>query len=232
MRYLVLLLAAGLLAGCNPADAQKAQDILQRAQEAEQSVSSESFLMKMSFSYEGRTAELQMQGAGYRKSGDFYMTMTGSVPGQTTPLDLALVKQGDVVRIRANGQTQTLSVAQAQQRLGSGVGQFSQFTELARYVKDGSVSEADFQGRPADKLVGVLDTHALFFGAAGVSQSVFSQAGIRLGDLRVVLFVPRDTHLVEAMVADVTLSAGGKSVAMNMSLGITGVNEPVQFPTL
>ena len=232
MRYLVLLLAAALLAGCNPADAQKAQDILQRAQEAEQAVTSESFLMKLSFTSEGQSAQLVMQGAGYAKSGDFYLTMTGSIPDQTTALDLALVKQGDVVRFRLNGRTQTLSVAQAQQQLGSSVGRFSQFTELARYVKDGSVSETDFQGRSADKLVGVLDAQAFFAGAAGISQSLLSQAGLHFGDLRVVLLVPRDTHLVEALLADVTLSAGGKSVAMNMSFGITGVNQPVAFPTL
>jgi hypothetical protein len=34
------------------------------------------------------------------------------------------------------------------------------------------------------------------------------------------------------MLADGTLSALGKSVAMHLSLGITGVNQPVTFPTL
>jgi hypothetical protein len=228
VRYLVLLLAAAVLAGCNPADAQKAEDILRRAQEAQQAVSSESFLLKLSFAYEDQSAEIVMQGAGYTKSGDFYLTMSGSIPGAAAPLDLAVVRQGGAVRMRVNGRTETLSLPQAQQQLGGSIDQFAQLTQLARYVKDGSVSETDFQGRPADKLVGVLDTQALLSTAAGL----FSQAGLHLGDLRVVLFVPRDTHLVEAMLADVTLSALGKSVAMHLSLGITGVNQPVTFPTL
>jgi hypothetical protein len=232
MRYLALLLAAGLLAGCSPADARKAQDILHQAQQVQAALTSESFVMKMSFTYEGQSAEIVMQGAGYTKSGDFWMTMTGSIPGESTPFDLTVVKRGELVQMRTEGRTETLSVPQAQQQLGGAVDEFSQLTELARYVKDGSVSEADFQGRPADKLVGVLDTEALFSGAAGVSKDLFSAAGLHLGDLRVVLFVPRDTHLVEAVLADVTLHAQGKSVDMNLSLGVTGVNQPVAFPTL
>ena len=227
MRYLVLVLAAAVLAGCSPADAQKAEDILRHAQQAQQTLSSESFLMKLSFTYEGQSAEIDVQGAGYVKTGEFWMTMTGSVPG-TAPFDLAIVRRGDLVRLRVNGRTEELPLAQAQQQLGGTADQFAQLTELARYVKDGSVSESDFQGRPADKLVGVLDTQALLASASGL----FAQAGLHLGDLRVVLFVPRDTHLVEAMLADVTASAGGKSVAMHLSLGITGVDQPVTFPTL
>jgi hypothetical protein len=233
MRYLALLLAAGLLAGCSPADAQKAEDILRQAQAAQQALTSESFVLKLSFSYEGQSAEIVMQGAGYTKTGDFYMTMTGSVPGlSSAPFDLAVVKRGGTVQMRQGGRTETLSLPQAQQQLGGTIDQFSQLTDLARYVKDGSVSAADFQGRPADKLVGVLDTQALFSAAAGSSKDLFSRAGVHVGDLRVVLFVPRDTHLVEAMLADVTLNAQGKSVAMNLSLGLTGVNQPVEFPTL
>jgi hypothetical protein len=228
MRYLVLVLAAAVLAGCSPADAEKAQDILQKAQQAQAALTSESFLMKMSFTYEGQSAEIDVQGAGYVKSGDFWMTMTGSVPGTTTPLSMAIVRRGGLVRMRLNGRTQELPLAQAKQQLGGTADQFAQLTELARYVKDGSVSETDFQGRPADKLVGVLDTQALLAGASGL----FAHAGLHLGDLRVVLYVPRDTQLVEAMLADVTASAGGKSVTMHLSLGITGVDQPVAFPTL
>jgi hypothetical protein len=39
-------------------------------------------------------------------------------------------------------------------------------------------------------------------------------------------------HLVEAMLADVTIGAGGKSIAMHISFGLTGVDQPVSFPTL
>jgi len=228
MRYLVLVLVAAVLAGCSPADAQKAEEILRQAQQAQTALSSESFLIKLSFTYEGQSAEIDVHGAGYVKTGDFWMTMTGSVPGTATPFDLAIVRRGGLVRLRVNGRTEELPLAQAQQQLGGTADQFAQLTELARYVKDGSVSESDFQGRPADKLVGVLDTQALLSSASGL----FAQAGLHLGDLRVVLFVPRDTHLVEAMVADVTASAAGKSVAMHLSLGIIDVDQPVTFPTL
>jgi hypothetical protein len=233
LTILAPLLAAATLSGCSPADAQKAQQILQEAQQAQQSVNSETFLVKLSFAVDGKSAEIDMQGGGYTKTGDFYMTMSGSMPGGTAlPLDVAVVKRGGEVRLRMSGQTQTLSVAAAQQQLGGQLNTFSQFSELAKYVKDGSVSETDFQGRPADKLVGILDTQSMVASAGGTSGDLFGKLGIHLGDVRVVLFVPRDTHLVEAMIADTTMSAAGKSVRMTMSLGVTGVNQPVDFPSL
>jgi hypothetical protein len=235
LRFLVPVAAAALLAGCSQADARKAQAILEQAQQAQESVTSEHFAVKLSFSFDGKSAEIEMQGGGYLKgaaAGDFFMTLTGSVPGQARPLDIAVVKRGGEIRLRESGRTQTLPLAAAQQQLGVNLDLLSQFTELTRYVKDGAVSDADYHGRPADKLVGVLDTQALLSGAGGMSSDLFRMLGIKLGDIRVVLNVPRDTHLVESMLAEITIGAQDKSISMAMSLDVSGVNQPVEFPTL
>jgi hypothetical protein len=228
-----LLAAAALLTGCNPADAQKAQAILTQAQQASQALTSESFLMKMTFAFEGKSAEIDLQGGmsvSDGKAGDFYLTMTGSIPDSSFPLNMTIVKRGGAITTRLNGETQTLPVGAAEQQLGGSLDGIAQLMEFARYVKGGSVSEADFQGRVADKLVGILDTQGLVSSVGGVSSKMFDQLGVHLGDVRVVLYVPRDTHLVEAMIADLTISAAGHSASMTMSFAVTGVNQPLDFP--
>jgi hypothetical protein len=230
-----VLAAAALLTGCSPADARKAQDILTQAQQSSQAITSESFLMKMTVAAGDKSAEIDMQGGAYMhgpQAGDVYIEMTGSVPDSSQGIDLTMVKRGGTVTIRSNGQTQTLSASAAAQQYGSSISGVTQLMDLARYVKGGSVSETDYQGRPADKLVGILDTQGLVSSTGGVSSSVLGQLGVHLGDVRVVLYVPRDTHLVEAMLANLDLSAGGQSASMAMSLAVTGVNKPLTFPTL
>jgi hypothetical protein len=230
-----LLAAAALLTGCNPADAQKAQAILTQAQQASQSLSSESFIMKMTFSFEGKSAEIDMQGGAEVHSGqtgDFYLTMSGSIPDSTFPLNMTIVKRGGTISMRANGQTETLPVGTAEQQLGGSLNGITQLMDFARYVKGGSVTETDFPGRAADKLIGILDTQGLVSSAGGFSSKVFGQLGVHLGDVRVVLYVPRDTHLVEAMIADMTISAAGHSASMTMSFAVTSVNQPLTFPNL
>lgn len=158
--------------------------------------------------------------------------MTGSIPDASFPLNMTIVKRGATVTMRANGQTQTVPVGAAEQQFGGSLNGITQLMDFARYVKGGSVTETDFQGRAADKLVGILDTQGLVSSAGGVSSKVFGQLGVHLGDVRVVLYVPHDTHLVEAMIADMTISAAGHSASMMMSLAVTGVNQPLTFPSL
>jgi hypothetical protein len=238
MRRLLFLLAvplaAGVLSACSGTDGAKAESLLQQAEQAQQNLTSERFVLKLGIDIDGRHAEVDFSGGGYvrgERAGDFYVTATGSVPGETQTLDLVVVRQGSQVRLRMNGQTQTLPVAQAQTRLGS-IGSFATFTDLARYVKDVSVSSVDYLGRPADKVVGTLDSGALLGQLGGVPSSMFSQVGVKTGDLRVVLYVPRDSHLVEAMTGDFTLSAGGRSARVGMTLGMTGIDQPVDFPSV
>jgi len=236
-RLLILLaipLAAGVLSACSGADGAKAESLLQQAEQAQQNVTSERFVLKLGIDAEGRHMEVDLSGGGYlrgERAGDFFVTATGTIPDASQALDMVVVRQGGQVRFRLNGQAQTLPVAQAQSRLGS-IGDLSTFTDLARYVKDVSVSPVDYLGRPADKIVGTLDTGALFGQLGGMPSSVFSSVGVKTGDLRVVLYVPRDSHLVEAMVGDFTLSAGGQSARVGMTLGMTGIDKPVDFPAV
>ena len=54
---------------------------------------------------------------------------------------------------------------------------------------------------------------------------------MRLGDIRAVLFVAEDTHLLKVMFADMDIQAGGKTAHIHLSIALNGVNRPVAFPT-
>jgi hypothetical protein len=54
--------------------------------------------------------------------------------------------------------------------------------------------------------------------------------GASVGDIKVQLFLPRDSHLVETALLDMTMHVGKQSVHMNMSYAVTSVNQPLTFP--
>ena len=76
--------------------------------------------MRMNMSAVGQTVAMQMAGGGYLKgaqAGDVYITISGQSPDGKS-MDATIVKRGDLVTVSADGQTQTLSAAQAQQQYG------------------------------------------------------------------------------------------------------------------
>jgi hypothetical protein len=226
-----LLASAALLSGCSPADARKAETILAQAQRSAQSLKTETFLIKLDMSAAGQSGEVDLQGGLSRtdgREGDFYVTMTGSLPDGTAVPSTTVVERGGSVVVEANGRTETLPVARGTQQTGGTPSGVTNLMDLARFVKGGSVGETDFQGRPADKLVGILDTQSLLTSAS----TLFDRLGVHLGDVRVVLYVPRDTHLVEAMIAHMSMTADGQSATVTMSLAVTGVNQPLTFPNV
>jgi hypothetical protein len=226
---LACLSAGALLSGCVGPDGPKAEALLHEATVAQQAVGSERFVLRYDIEAGGLSVTMAMQGGGYlkgRHAGDFVTAMSGSgVPG-LSGLDLTLARRGDVVAIRENGRTEHLSVAAAERRFGSPTGML----DITRYVKSVSVDETQLDGRPADRIVGTLDTRALLGSGGGVMTELLSSAGVRLGDIRAVLVVPRDTHLVEVMLADLDFSAQGKHVHVHLSLATSGFDEPVAIP--
>lgn len=230
-----MVLAATVLSGCTGADAKRAQTLLLQAQQAQQRVSSESFVMRFRIEADQVSGEFDMQGGTYLRGahgGDFYLTMTGQGFPGSNALDIGMARHGSLVTVRAFGRTQSMSVPAARAQLGSRFADMSQMLDLAQYVKSVSVDAADLGGRPADRIVGTIDMQRLLGSLGGVGSTALESGGVRLGDARVVLFVPRDTHLVQVMLADITIKAHGQSARMHMSLALTGVNRPLAFPIL
>jgi hypothetical protein len=59
---------------------------------------------------------------------------------------------------------------------------------------------------------------------------MLSAFGASLGDIKVSLFIPRDSHLVETALLDMTMHVAKQTMHMSMSYAVTGVNQPLDFP--
>jgi len=232
----ILVAVAALVGGCTGADATRAKVLLQQSQVAQAGVRSESFVLKFAadggagFSY-----SIDLEGGGYvhgPRAGDFYATMSGSGFPQADALRFTVVRHGGVVTFRSGGRTASMSLPAAQSQLGSNFTDMSRLLDLERYVKSVNVDSAIYNGRPADRIVGKIDTQRLLESFGSASSAALGSAGVVVGNSRVVLFVPRDTHLVEGMFADVTVDANGQKANLRISVALMSVDKPVAIPVL
>jgi hypothetical protein len=233
--FLALFVVPVLAAGCVGADARRAEALLQQAEQAQRDVRSEGFVVRFTTDAEGRSAGVAMQGGAVLKgagAGDFYLTASGTGQLESNALSFAVMRRAGTVTVREQGRTETLPVAAAQTRLGSEVGDFTKSLDVAQYVTSVSVGETELAGRPADRIVGKLDTKALLNGIGGMGSQSLGALGVDFGGIRAVLYIPRDTHLVEVMFADLDVKVAGHKAHLHVSVALNDVDQPVDFPTL
>jgi hypothetical protein len=235
VRLLLVLLALIPLplvaTACTGADAQKAQDLLSQSRVAAQSVSTEGFTMKVNMDAAGQSAAVDAQGGMILKgaqAGDFFATMTTAVPGVPSQ-DVVMVKRGESLEMRLNGVGHTLSLPAGMKSSAASAAGFD-LNAITPYVKDVSVSTLDVNGRTEDEVTGTLDGDALLTNLPGVSKGLLANVGASLGDIKVQLFIPRDSHLVETALLDMTMHVAHQSMHMTMSYAVTSVNQPLTFP--
>jgi len=235
VRRVLLLLALAVspltLAACSGADAKKAQDLLAQSRVAAKSVRSESFTMKVQVDAAGQSAEVDAQGGMVLKgtgAGDFYATMNTNVPGTASPMNVVMVKRGHSMTMTTNGVSKTVPLPAGMKTSSAAAG--FDLNAITPYVKDVSVSTVDVSGRTEDEVVGTIDGDSLLSNLPGVGKGMLSAFGASMGDIKVSLFIPRDTHLVETALLDMTIHVAKQSMHMNMSYAVTGVNQPVTFP--
>jgi outer membrane lipoprotein-sorting protein len=234
VRRVLLLLALAVsllaLAACSGADAKKAEDLLAQSRAAAKSVRSESFTMKVQVDANGQSAEVNAQGGMVLKgtgAGDFYATMSTVVPGTASPMNVVMVKRGHSMTMTTNGVSKTVPLP-AGMKPSSATG--FDLNAITPYVKDVSVSTVDVGGRTEDEVVGTIDGDSLLSNLPGVGKGMLSAFGASMGNIKVSLFIPRDTHLVETALLDMTMHIAKQSMHMSMSYAVTGVNQPVAFP--
>jgi hypothetical protein len=228
--FLIALVALPLvLAACTGADAQKAHDLLTQSQVAAKSVRSEAFSMRMTMDSSANSVVVDVLGGMVLKgdgAGDFYATMNTEAGG-VSPFDLVMVKRGPAVQLRFNGTTRTLSLPA---RLKPAAAAGFDLNAITPYVKDVSVSKLDVNGRTEDEVTGTIDGNALLQNLPGVSTGLLSKVGGSLSDIKVSLFIPRDSHLVETALLDMTMHVANQSLHMSLSYAVTSVNQPLTFP--
>lgn len=228
--YLIALAVLPLLlAACTGADAKKAEDLLAQSQVAAKSVRTEAFSMRMTMDSSANSVVVDVLGGMVLRgtgAGDYYATVDGQAPGASR-IDLVMVKRGADVQLRLNGQTRTVSLP-ARVRPAAAAG--FDLNAITPYVKDVSVSTIDVNGRTEDEVTGTIDGNALIQNLPGVSTGLLSRVGGSISDIKVQLFIPRDSHLVETALIDMTMHVANQSLHMNLSYAVTGVNRPLTFP--
>lgn len=235
MRRLTVLLALALLplalVACTGADGQKAQSLLDQARAAQQSVRTETFSLNATIDAAGKSMQFGASGASILKgagAGDFYANMTTSVPGAAAPTTVVMVKRGKTFTMTLNGVAHNVPVPSS---VKASAPTGFDLNALTPYVKDVSVSSLDVNGETDDEIVGTIDGDALLSNLGGLNAGLFKGLGVSLGDIKVTLLIPRNSHLVETALIDMTLHAAKQSMHMSLSYAVTGVNTPVTFPS-
>ena len=231
-RYQALVALAALplvLAACTGADAQKAQDLLTQSQVAAKSVRSEGFTMRMTMDSGASSVVVDVLGGMVLKgagAGDYYATVNGGLSG-ASPMNLVMVKRGSVVQLRLNGETHAVTLPTGVKPAAAAGFDLNAITP---YVKDVEVSTINVNGRAEDDVTGTIDGNALLQNLPGVSTGLLSKLGGSLSDIKVSLFIPQDSHLVETALIDMTMHVAKQSLHMNLSYAVTSVNQPLTFP--
>ncbi len=220
------------VAACTGAEVRSAESLLALAAQAQQAVSSEHFLMKLEVTADGQSEELDADGGTYLKGphqGDFFVSF-GTVAGAPVPLNATLVGRGQRLVVSSEGRTATVPRPQA--AAAGGAQQAFDLGALAPFVENVTVTTLEVGSRTEDEVTGTLDGGALLANLPGFSQGLLSQSHVSVGDVKVSLFIPKDTHLIETALLDWTMRGAGGSVHLSMSWAITSIDKPLVFPTV
>jgi hypothetical protein len=233
-RLFLLVACVALAAGCMGRDASRAEALLHRAATTQEHLASAGVQARFTIRSDRDRAAIFMDGAGYLSGpwegdGYFRMRLTGHVEGGVRTI--AAVRRGDVVTMRVNGRRQTLTVASAANELGSGLVDFTEFAGLAAYVKDVSVDEVTFQGRPVDRIYGSLDTKAML-DSVGFGAHALAGVNADVGDIQANIFIPRDSHIIEAMFIDLDVTVNRHPAHMRFAVAFNRINQRVVFPRI
>jgi len=185
--------------------------------------------MQMNMEAAGKSAAVDMNGGMILKgdsAGDFYATMRTTAAG-AAPVDVVLVKRGNSMQMRLNGETQAVPLPTG---LTPAASAGFDVNAITPYVKDVTVTTLDVNGRTEDEVTGALDGDALLRNLPGVTAGLPSSLGVSIGSIKVSLFIPRDSHLVETALLDLTMHVAKRSMHLSLSYAVTSVNKPLTFP--
>jgi hypothetical protein len=227
----VLVLALPVVAGCSGGDAGRAQLLLKQAQDAQKSVSSESFNAHLTVAANGQNVEIALSGGGYLKgnrAGDVIMDVKVSAPIALPYDTIRVAKVGRSAWMEMNGKRTDLPASAGTTTRSATLGAL----DFTRYVKNVKVQGGQLLGgKPVTKIVGILDTTSLLKGIAKLGSiaggSPVPNVEGKVGDTRVVIFVDDATHLLVAALADLAFKGATGDVKLHLDLAISSVDRPV-----
>jgi hypothetical protein len=238
VRIVASCCALALLAGCS-AEGQRAQELLQQAEVAQQALESSTFEGRVSLEADGQAFGVTFKGATSAE-GEWVSLSAKGLPGGGD-FSLQLLRRGSRAWTNVDGGWQATPLPSSPRAGASATLSAGAFQQLAQHVKAVRVTEHEVIGGKPVALIageidtaGMLETLAQFGSAAGKPEGLsldFSDLGIELGDIEAVLTVDERTHLLDAALVTFSIEAKGKRVAIELRYRLTSANEPVRLPT-
>jgi hypothetical protein len=235
--------AAFLLSGCSTEEGNRAQELLQQAEQAQAQLDSANFEASVGFLMEGNQVDLAMEGAASKEGAWFSLHATG-IP-EAAGKNFQIVVRGDRAWMSdTNGTWVSMPVPKEMNGVSGSMGAGA-FQELARYVRDVRVAEhQQIGGRAVTTIAGEIDTTGMIKAMAklgslsgpGSENPGFSfdldDLGIKFGDIKAVLSIDESTHLLSTALVTLGIEAQGKKLDFEIRYRLTSSNKPVEFPSV
>jgi hypothetical protein len=235
--------AAFLLSGCSTEEGNRAQELLQQAEQAQAQLRSATFEASVGFLMEGKQVDLALKGAASKEGAWLSLHATG-IP-EAAGKDFQIVVRGDRAWVSTtNGEWASMPVPKEMNGMSGSMGAGA-FQELARYVRDVRVAEhQQIDGKPVTTIAGEIDTTGMIKAMAklgslsgpGGENPGFSfdldDLGIKFGDIKAVLSIDESTHLLSTALVTLGMEAQGKTLDFEIRYRLTSSNEPVTFPSV
>ena len=235
--------AAFLLSGCSTEEGNRAQDLLQQAEQAQAQLHSASFEASVGFLMDGKQIDLALKGAASKEGAWLSMHATG-IP-EAGGKNFQMVVRGNRAWLSTtNGKWASMPVPTEMKGKSGSMGADA-FQQLARYVRDVRVAEhQQIGGKPVTTISGEIDTTGMIKAMAklgslsksGSQNPGFSfdldDLGIKFGDINAVLSIDESTHLLSTALVTLGMEAQGKKLDFEIRYRLTSSNKPVKFPSV
>ena len=235
--------AAFLLSGCSTEEGNRAQELLQQAEQAQAQLHSATFEASVGFLMEGKQVDLALKGAASKEGAWLSLHATG-IP-EAAGKDFQMVVRGDRAWVSTtNGEWASMPVPKEMNGISGSMGAGA-FQELARYVRDVRVAEhQQIDGKPVTTIAGEIDTTGMIKAMAKLGSLTgpdsenpgfsfdLDDLGIKFGDIKAVLSIDESTHLLSTALVTLGMEAQGKTLDFEIRYRLTSSNEPVKFPSV
>ena len=235
--------AAFLLSGCSTEEGNRAQDLLQQAEQAQANLHSATFEASVGFQMQGKQVDLTLKGAASKEGATLSMRATG-IP-EAAGKNFQMVVRGNRAWVSTtNGKWAAMPVPKEMNGMSGSMGAGA-FQELARYVRDVRVAEhQQIGGKQVTTIAGEIDTTGMIkamaklgsLSGSGSEKPAFSfdldHLGVKFDDIKAVLSIDESTHLLSTALVSLGMEAQGQKLDFEIQYRLTSSNEPVEFPSV
>jgi len=235
--------AAFLLSGCSTEEGNRAQELLQQAEQAQATLQSATFEADLGVVVDGEQIDVAVKGAASKEGAAFSMHATG-IPGASGQ-DFQMVIRGNRAWVTdTTGEWVSMPVPPEMNGKSGSMGADA-FQQLAQYVRDVRVAEhQQIEGKSVTTIAGEIDTAGLLKAVAklgalsgpGGEKPAFAfdldDLGLKIGDIKAVLSIDESTHLLSTALVTLSMDVQGKKLALELRYRLTSSNQPVKLPSV